>query len=115
MSRASLRGSGLWHSSSPNCSPFGRAAGARCFVFLGAAAVGVGARHGQHSGHSCGLALRAVGVAGGTRNGAPHASASGIWAPLFEVSFEDLKKGLYIHSGVKNKVKTKFYRCFTEG
>ena len=53
------------HSSSPDCSFSGRAAGVRCPGSLGADGAGVGARQRHHGVRSCEVASRAVGVAGG--------------------------------------------------
>ena len=50
-------------------SSFGRAAGACCPLAVGAWGVGVGSLHQPHCGHSCELALRAVGAAGGPLGG----------------------------------------------
>ena len=55
----------------PTSRPFGRAAGAHYPLAVGAGGAGVGTRHQPHSAHSCELALRAVGAAGGRPGGAP--------------------------------------------
>ena len=49
----------------PTTRPFGRAAGAHYPLAVGAGGAAVGTRHQPHSAHSCVLAMRAVGAAGG--------------------------------------------------
>ena len=71
-----VRGRAL--SQTPTARPFGRAPGARYPLAVGAGGVGVGTCHHPHHTHSCELALRAVGAAGGRMGGAPLAWVWGV-------------------------------------
>ena len=62
----------------PTTRPFGRAAGARYPLAVGAGGAGVGTRHQLHSARSCELAVRAVGAAQGRPGGAPLAWVWGV-------------------------------------
>ena len=73
--------SAVWRFPTPDRPSFGRAAGARYPLALGAGGVGAGTRHQPHSAHSCQLALPAVGAARGRWGGGcllPRCGASGV-------------------------------------